>query len=45
MCKGTKKKMSETPMLNQACETLVRAKNPVQPFWYTENKALYRKTF
>lgn len=40
MCKETKKNLSETLMLNQACKTPVRAKKTVQPVWYKENKAL-----
>lgn len=32
-------------MLKQACETLVKAEKLVQIISYTENKALYRKTF
>lgn len=49
VCKGTNKNLSETPVLNQACKTLVRTtatkKKTAQTIWYTESKTLYRKTF
>ena len=45
MCKGTKKNLSETPVLNEVSKTLVRLKKTIKPVWYTKNKALYRNTF